>query len=174
MKQASREWNARLTTYLLANGFKQSYSDYVLFVRGSGDGFIVVPVYVNDLAIANKHLEVVEDFKRFLNTQFKVKDHGVLKYFIGLDLTRVAEGFVLSQQKIALDLLAKAGFLGSKPYATLIIAIKLSRKDKSKAVDTECYRKIIGKLLYLSITRPDIAYSVYVLSQFMDSPKEVH
>lgn len=72
----------------MSNGFKQSYSNYVLFTKGSGDDFIVALVYVDDLAIASQRLEVVEEFKQFLNSQFKVKDLGELKYFIGLELAR--------------------------------------------------------------------------------------
>lgn len=93
-----------------------------------------------------------------------MKNLGELKYFIGLGLARSETTLILSQQKFSLDLLVEPRFLGCKPSTTPLISNhKLTHEDQSKDVDAMYYKKIIGKLLYLSITRPDNTYSVHVL-----------
>lgn len=102
-----------------------------------------------------------------------MKDLGKLKYFLGIEVGRGEEGFMLSQRKYALDLIADVGLLGSKPVATPMEQHhKLALDTSGFITNAEKYRRLVGRLIYLSITRPDISYPVHILSQFMKAPRE--
>ena len=113
-------------------------------------------------------------FKDYLSECFHMKDLGKLKYFLGIEVGRGDEGFMLTQRKYALDLIADVGLLGSKPTATPMEQQHKLALDTSPFIrDAEQYRRLIGRLIYLTITRPDISYSVHILSQFMKAPREM-
>src|SRR5262249_33271042 len=112
--------------------------------------------------------------KSFLHTQFHTKDLGVLKYFLGIEVTRSKKGIFISQRKYVLDLLIETGKLGAKPCSTPMLPNLQLSKDGDLFEDPEKYRRLVGKLNYLTVTRPDIAYSVSIVSQFMSSPTVDH
>lgn len=90
-----------------------------------------------------------------------------MKYFLGINITRCKKGIFLSQRKYILDLLAEIGKLGAKRYnASIILNLQLTAEDSKAFVDPEKYRRLVGKLNYLMVTRPYIAYSVSVVIQF--------
>ena len=98
----------------------------------------------------------------------------MLKYFLGVEVTRSKKGIFLSQRKYVLDLLSEIGKLGAKPFSTLMAPNSQLTKDGELFEDPERYRRLVGKLNYLTVTRPDIAYSVSVVSQYMSSPTVDH
>ncbi|KAL4376695.1 hypothetical protein GQ457_02G014510 [Hibiscus cannabinus] len=178
LKQASRQWNERLTDALLTQGFKQSVSDSSLFTKGEGSMFIALVVYVDDIILASPSMFQVTAIKTFLHDTFRIKDLGDLKYFLGLEVARSAAGINLCQRKYTLELLAETGFLESKPASTPIVVTRGSQRlSKTGGVllkDITSYRRLIGKLLYLTNTRPDISFSVQQLSQFLSAPTTTH
>ncbi|RYE24977.1 MAG: transposon Pol polyprotein, partial [Sphingobacteriaceae bacterium] len=112
---------------------------------------------------------------RFLAQQFEVKDLGSLKYFLGMEVARSSKGIAISQRKYVLDLLKETGLLGCKPASTPIDPNhKLSKSDGEDPADKARYQRLVGKLIYLAHTRPDIAYSVSLVSQHMHSPSNDH
>ena len=114
-------------------------------------------------------------FKEYLGRCFHMKDLGKLKYFLGIEVGRGAEGFMIMQRKYTLDLIAEAGLLGAKACGTPMEHQHKLGKDKSPFIQQAGqYRRLVGKLIYLSITRPDISYSVHILAQFMQTPREAH
>ncbi|GJZ56643.1 ribonuclease H-like domain-containing protein [Tanacetum coccineum] len=163
LKQAPRQWNAKLTQTLVEHGFIQSKSDYSLFTKTDGNSFIALLVYVDDIIITGNNVGEIEKFKVYLNTKFKIKDLGKLKYFLGIEVIDTDKGLCLSQRKYCLDLLSDFGLLACKPSATpleqnLTISNEPSYTDPVIDNVTE-YQKLIGKLIYLTHTRPDISYS---------------
>nr|CAD1837598.1 unnamed protein product [Ananas comosus var. bracteatus] len=129
-------------------------------------------VYVDDIVITGNDTAGISSLKLFLQTQFQTKDWGRLKYFLGIEVTRCKRGIFLSQRKYVLDLLAETEKLGAKPCSAPIAPnLQLTANDDELFEDPKRYRRLVGKL---TVTRPDIAYSVSVLSQFMSSPTVTH
>ncbi|KAM6555970.1 hypothetical protein CsatB_002989 [Cannabis sativa] len=175
LKQASRQWFAKFSTALFDEGFSHSATDHSLFIKHFGDHFIFLLVYVDDVILVSNDLQELEALKVRLNARFKLKDLGNLKYFLGLEIARSQKGIFVSQRPYALQLLEDLGHLGCKPMNTPMEAnLKLGQNDKEKLADPTLYRRIIGKLQYLTITRPDISYSVNKLSQFLAVPQASH
>nr|XP_043638237.1 uncharacterized mitochondrial protein AtMg00810-like [Erigeron canadensis] len=134
--------------------------------------------YLSMLIITGNNAHEIEKFKSVLTEKFLIKDLGELKYFLGIEILKDKNGVCLSQRKYCLDLLKDFGLLGCKPMkspleANVVLASKESQNDKLLTNVTE-YQKLIGKLIYLTITRPDIAYSVQCLSQYMHAPLQSH
>ena len=175
LKQASRQWFAKLSSTLLDHGFIQSKSDYSVFTKINKGSILILLVYVDDILITSNNVETVNTFKVFLDAKFKFKDLGTLKYFLGLEVARTEKGISLCQRKFVLELLSDTGLLTCKPAN---VPLDQSAKFRSSigevAPDPSLYRRIIGKLLYMTLTRPDICYSVHKLSQFMSSPQIPH
>jgi hypothetical protein len=175
LKQASRKWYERLTSLLLHEGYKQSSSDYSLFTLQTDSSFTALLVYVDDVILAGTDLSEFTRIKGILDTQFKIKDLGPLKYFLGLEVAQSREGITVSQRKYCLDLLKDSGFLGSKPASTpLDPAVKLHNDAGKLYEDIPTYRRLVGRLLYLTNTRPDISFAVQQLSQFLHKPTMAH
>ncbi|KAJ0920331.1 putative RNA-directed DNA polymerase [Helianthus annuus] len=178
LKQAPRKWNERLTNVLLSLGFVQSKCDHSLFIL-SKDGIpVFLLVYVDDIVVTGNSVDKINQVKHVLNETFKIKDLGVLKYFLGIEVLYDKNTICLSQRKYCLELLSEFGYLGCKPVNTPIkqsylVSSKLD-KDQRLLKNITGFQKLIGKLIYLSLTRPDISYTVQFLSQFMHSPNEMH
>jgi hypothetical protein len=175
LKQASRQWFAKFSTTLIQHGFLQSKLDYSLFTKVQGKVFIALLVYVDDIVLASNDVDSVTQLIVFLNSKFKLKDLGTLKFFLWLEISRTSKGISLSQRKYILEILEDSGLLAAKPSKfPMETNMKLSRSSGVLLADPTSYKRLVGRLLYLTITRPDISYSVKLLSQFMDSPWQPH
>lgn len=189
LKQAPRQWNAKLSKALTDCAFRQSQYDHSLYIRKTDSRVIIILVYVDDILLTGDKLEMIEDTKTALHKAFKIKDLGELKYLLGIEFARSQEGIgiVMHQRKYALELISDTGLSAAKPVATpMEVTTKLTTNEYDEHVkeptdpkdealaDQGAYQRIIGKLMYLTVTRPDIAYSVQTLSQFLQSPKKSH
>ena len=175
LKQASKQWFAKFSTTLLMLGFTQFRADYSLFTKKTSTSFIALLVYVDDILLASDNKQAGDELKVLLDQQFKLKDLGDLKFFLGLEVARVASGISLCQRKYILDLLKEAGMMGCKPAKIPMDPnVKLNMCEGKALQDPSSYRRPIGRLLYLTITRPDITFAMNHLSQFMAYPREPH
>ncbi|XP_016746235.1 uncharacterized mitochondrial protein AtMg00810-like [Gossypium hirsutum] len=152
----------------------QSSCDFSLFVRASTGSFIALLVYVDDIILAGNDLSEFARVKQFLDHAFQIKDLGVLRYFLGLEVARNSTGIHLCQRKYVLDILFDVGFSYCKPVQTPLVT-KVSR-DASPAFlsDGSSYRRLVGRLLYWTSTRPDISFAIQQLSQFLTCPTILH
>jgi Reverse transcriptase (RNA-dependent DNA polymerase) len=136
---------------------------------------ILILVYVDDIIITGNNLEKIKKVKTQLKEKFDIKDLGILKYFLGIKISHSTKGFFISQTKYNLDLLKETGKLGSKPINTPIDGQhKLNTKDEKSLEDVQQFQRLVGKLIYLTVTRPDIAFSVSQISQFMHALRTSH
>jgi len=175
LRQAPRCWFAKLSAALLEYGFQQSSSDHSLFILRRLQVQLVVLVYVDDLLIAGNDSLATQRFKDYLHTCFHMKDLGKLKYFLGVEVARSPIGIFLSKRKYALDIIRETGLLGSRPSSTpLEENHRLALAEGPMLSNPNQYRRLVGRLIYLCFTRPDLTYSVHVLSQFMQQPREKH
>ncbi|CAH9121069.1 unnamed protein product [Cuscuta epithymum] len=174
LRQAPRCWFSKLTGSLKQYGFEQSHADYSLFTLRRGNNILCVLVYVDDIITGNNH-DMIVAFKHHLASSFPIKDLGRLKYFLGLEVARNSTGIFLCQRKYVLDILAETGLTGAKPVGFPMIQNHSLQSDSGPLFsDPERYRRLVGKLIYLTLTRPDISYSVHILSQFMHQPRQAH
>ncbi|CAL1375794.1 unnamed protein product [Linum trigynum] len=175
LKQASRQWFAKLTASLLKNGFSQAASDYSMFTKRVQGRMLVVLVYVDDILIAGSSLGDVEQVKIYLGREFKVKDLGELKFFLGLEVYRDHRGIFVNQRKYCVDLLDDVGYMEAKDCVSPVdYKVKLSAKQGEPLPNPEVYKRLIGRLHYLTITRPDLTYAVQQLCQFQKDPYSEH
>jgi hypothetical protein len=160
---------------LIKEGYTQSTSDYSLFTLTRDNNFTALLVYVDDIILAGNSMAEFDRVKVVLDVAFKIKNLGQLKYFLGLEVAHSKQGITISQRKYCLDMLKDSGFLGSKPASTpLDTSIKLHSAAGTPYSDISSYRRLVGRLLYLNTTRPDIAFATQQLSQFMHAPTTVH
>ena len=115
LRQAPRCWFAKLAGALKRYGFSQSYSDYSLFTLSRDNIHLSILVYVDDLIISGNDSSAISDFKKYLRDCFHMKDLGLLKYFLGIEVARSNEGIFLCQRKYALDIITETGLLGARP-----------------------------------------------------------
>ncbi|CAM8953513.1 unnamed protein product [Rhodiola kirilowii] len=175
LKQASRQWFAKFSNSLVEFGFKPSLNDYSLFTLTKGSDFLILLVYVDDVIITGTSDTLIAAFKQYIHDQFRIKDLGHLKYFLGLEVARSTDGIFLNQRKYTLELLEEHHLTDCKPAKTpMKTKHSLSLSTAPLLADSLHYRRLIGKLIYLTITRPDLAYPVHILSQFMQHPTEEH
>ncbi|XP_022869604.1 uncharacterized protein LOC111389002 [Olea europaea var. sylvestris] len=154
-------------------GFHQSNSDHTLFLKHRRGKTTALIVYVDDMIIIGDDSEEISCLQKQLAAEFEMKNLGGLKYFLGIEVARSKGGIFLSQRKYVLDLLSEVGLLECKPADIPIIQNhKLGEYSNQVPIDKGRYQRLVGKLIYLSHTRPDIAYAVSVVSQFMHCPSE--
>ncbi|KAG7564441.1 Ribonuclease H-like superfamily [Arabidopsis suecica] len=173
LKQAPRCWFAKLADSLLKCGFFQTRPDYSLFVYNKHGISLRILVYVDDLIISGNSPSAIQEFKDYLSTCFYIKDLGLLKYFLGLEVARSPAEIYLCQRKYASDIVTEVGLLGCKLAGSpLDQNQRLALATGPVLEDPSRYRCLVGRLIYLAAIRPDLAYAVHLLSQFMQSPKE--
>lgn len=141
-------------------------------MKGTNKTFILA--YVDDLLITRNNLKEIIQLKKDLTNFFNIKDLGKLKYFLGIEFTTTKQGLLLSQRKYATEILEQTNYLHAKPrnyalYTPSRSTHKQNEEEKLLEDPTE-YRRIVGKLVYLTVTRPDIMYAVNTLSQQMAKP----
>lgn len=174
LKQSPRAWHAKLSSTLEDFGFTRSSADSSLYVQTGQTEKLMVLIYVDDLIITGSNADSITALKKKLQGKFPVKDLGPLKYFLGIEVATSRKGLFLNQRKYTIDLLRDSNMLNSKPANTPFDS-KLQLDKLGDPLDSpNYYQKLVGKLIYLTITRPDISFAVSLVSQYMHAPTVVH
>ena len=175
LKQAPRAWSDKIGEYLVNIGFYVSNADHSLYVRKGDAGLVIIVIYVDDLIITSDSDSGIAEVQGLLKKKFEMKDLGELRYFLGLEVIRCDDGIWLSQRQYGLDMLSKYGMTACKPLSVpLEQNVKLSADIGDEIEDPTMFRRIVGSLIYMTITRSDLSYAVGLISQFMQMPRKPH
>eukprot|EP00261_Vitis_vinifera_P039164 XP_019080407.1 PREDICTED: uncharacterized protein LOC109123862 [Vitis vinifera] len=175
LKQAPRAWFEKLHRALLSFGFVSAKSDQSLFLRFTPNHITYVLVYVDDILVIGSDTAAITSLIAQLNSEFSLKDLGEVHYFLGIQVSHTNNGLHLSQTKYIRDLLQKTKMVHCKPARTpLPTGLKLRVGDGDPVEDLHGYRSTVGALQYVTITRPELSFSVNKVCQFMQNPTEEH
>ena len=174
LKQSPRTWFGKFSQAVEEFSMQKSKSYHFVFYRNSNSGIIILVAYVDDIFITGSDSKGISSLKSFLQSQFHTKDLGMLKYFLGIKVMQSKHEIFFSQRKYVFDLLFATGKLGVKPYnSSMVPDVHLTREGETFE-DPKRYRKLVGKLNYLTVTCPNIVHSISVVSQYMSSPTVDH
>ena len=175
LKQAPRAWFERFAFHLLHLGFTASVADSSLFIFCSDRTIIYLFLYVDDIIVTGNDSSQIASLIAALGTVFELKDLGDLHYFLGIQITPIPHGLLLSQTKYASDILHRFHMENAKPTKTPCCpSTRLVPSEGVPLSDPTEYRSMVGALQYLTFTRPDLAFSVHQLCQFMSHPTSTH
>jgi hypothetical protein len=175
LKQAPRAWFAKFSATVSRLGYSINSYDSTLFIRYTNRGTILLLLYVDDMIITRDDIIGIQELKQFLSQHFEMKDLGPLSYFLGLEISLSFDGYYLTQAKYISDLLSQANLTDSKIVDTPTkLDTPLTLDDGEPLRDFTLYRHLVGSLVYLTVTRPNISYAVHQVSQFMAAPRSTH
>ncbi|GJV80632.1 putative ribonuclease H-like domain-containing protein [Tanacetum coccineum] len=174
-KEASRAWYETLSTYLLDNGFYRGQIDKTLFIRRHKDDILLVQVYVDDIIFGSTKKEMSIEFEKLMHDKFQMSSMGELSFFLGLQVKQKSDGIFISQDKYVAEILKKFDFASVKTASTPMETNKpLIKDEEAENVDVHLYRSMIGSLMYLTASRPDIMFVVCACARFQVTPKISH
>ena len=175
LKQAPRAWYEILSKFILKKGFKMGKIDTTLFIKTKEKDMLLVQIYVDDdIIFGATNVSLCQEFSKCMHSEFEMSMMGELNFFLGLQMKQLKEGTFINQAKYIRDLLKRSNMEEAKTMETpMSSSIKLDKDEKGKSIDSTMYRGIIGSLLYLIASRPDIMYSVCLFARFQSCPKEL-
>jgi hypothetical protein len=175
LKQAPRAWYECLRDFLITNVFKVRKADPTLFTKTVAKDLLVCQIYVDDIIFGSTKKSTCEEFSRIMIQKFEMSMIGELKYFLGFQIKQLQDGTFISQTKYIQGILKKFGMKDGKPIKTPMETNgHLDLNTGGKSVDQKVYRSMIGSLLYLCASRPDIMLFVCMCARFQADPKEVN
>ncbi|GJS35358.1 retrovirus-related pol polyprotein from transposon TNT 1-94 [Tanacetum coccineum] len=175
LKQAPRVWYDMLSSFLISNDFSKGSVDPTLFIRREGKELLLVQIYVDDIIFAASTPELCDLFAKIMCSKFKMSMMGKISFFLGLQISQSPRGIFINQSKYALESLKKYGFESCDPVDTpMVEKSKLDEDKEGKAVDPSHYHGMIGTLLYLTASRPDLQFAICMCARYQARPTEKH
>ncbi|GJT75944.1 putative ribonuclease H-like domain-containing protein [Tanacetum coccineum] len=175
LHQAPRAWYETLSSFLMENGFRRGTIDKTLFIKKKKSDIMLVQVYVDDIIFGSTKQSMCTEFEDCMHKRFQMSSMGELTFFLGLQVKQLPEGIFISQDKYVADILKKFDFLSIRTATTPIESNKPLVKDEDGVdVDVHVYRSMIGSLMYLTASRPDIMFAVCACARFQVTPKASH
>jgi transposase InsO family protein len=161
LKQAPRAWYSRLDKYLQQAGFRKGSADNNLYIKVSQGNILLIEVYVDDIIFGSDDDRLSQKFAKDMQNEFEMSLLGELSFFLGLQIRQSNQGIFISQTKYIREMLKRFGMEDCKPVITpMQTSCKLSKDDDSKSTDQRQYRSMIGSLLYVTTSRPDVMQAV--------------
>ncbi|KAJ9556363.1 hypothetical protein OSB04_010977 [Centaurea solstitialis] len=175
LKQAPRAWYDTLSTFLLSKGFVRGKIDSTLFLKKYPKHILLVQIYVDDIIFGSTNPKLCEKFELLMKSEYKMSMMGELTFFLGLQIKQSEKGIFINQGKYVQEMLKKFDLTSCTPMKTpMAPPLSLDKDSKGKPVDVTLYRGMIGSLLYLTASRPDIMYSTCLCARYQAEPKESH
>ncbi|GJY15515.1 retrovirus-related pol polyprotein from transposon TNT 1-94 [Tanacetum coccineum] len=174
LKQAPKAWYDRLKAFLSKHEYK-GMVDNTLFTKKKSSNLIIVQIYVDDIIFGSTCQDMCDEFAKIMHDEFEMSMMGELNFFLGLQIKQMEDGIFFNQSKYIKEMLKKFGLEDSKPMKTPMSSdTKLTKDEECESVDSTKYRGMIGSLLYLTASRPDIMFSVCLCARFQEAPKTSH
>ncbi|GJW23608.1 putative ribonuclease H-like domain-containing protein [Tanacetum coccineum] len=174
LHQAPRAWYETLSTYLLDNGFQRRKIDKTLFIKRGKDDILLVQVYVDDIIFGSTKKSLCTEFEKMMHKKFQMSSIGKLTFFLGLQVKQKKDVIFISQYKYVTEIFKKFGFTDVKTTSTPIETQKPLLDEDGKEVDVHLYRSMIGSLMYLTSSRPNIMFAVCAYARYQVNPKVSH
>ncbi|CAL1391443.1 unnamed protein product [Linum trigynum] len=175
LKQAPRAWYSRIETYLIKKGFERSCYEHTLFIKRAGEDILIVSIYVDDLLYTSSSNGLITEFKEAMQAEFEMTDLGRMRYFLGVEVTQSQAGIFICQQKYAREVLERFNLQHcSHAHNPIVPGVKLTKAGDGVLVNSTDYKRLVGSLLYITATRPDLMFVVCLLSRFMEMPTRQH
>ncbi|GKB20054.1 retrovirus-related pol polyprotein from transposon TNT 1-94 [Tanacetum coccineum] len=175
LKQAPRVWYDLLSSFLISQRFSKGTVDPTLFISRKGKDILLVQIYVDDIIFASTTTELCGQFSEIICSKFKMSMMGKISFFLGLQILQSPKGIFLNQSKYALESLKKYRMESCDPVDTSMVKkSKLDEDTQGKAVDPTHYRGMVGTLMYLTFSRPDLVYDVCMCARYQARPTEKH
>ncbi|GKB11372.1 retrovirus-related pol polyprotein from transposon TNT 1-94 [Tanacetum coccineum] len=175
LKQAPKAWYDRLKAFLIKHEYKIGMVDNTLFTKKRSSNLIIVQIYVDDIIFGSTCQDMCDEFAKIMHDEFEMSMMGELNFFLGLQIKQMEDGIFFNQSKYIKEMLKKFGLEESKPMKTPMSSdTKLTKDKECESVDSTKYRGMIGSLLYLMASRPDIMFSVCLCARFQEAPKTSH
>nr|GEV83026.1 retrovirus-related Pol polyprotein from transposon TNT 1-94 [Tanacetum cinerariifolium] len=175
LKQAPRAWYDKLSKFLISTGFTKGMVDPTLFTRKIGKHILLVQIYVDDIIFASTNPKSCQLFAHEMNLTFQMSMIGQMSFFLGLQVWQNPRGIFINQSKFSLEILKKYGFNNSTPIDTpMAERPKLDEDRGGKLIDPTRFREMVGSLMYLSASRPDIVFAVYMCARYQAKPTDKH
>ncbi|GJT17155.1 retrovirus-related pol polyprotein from transposon TNT 1-94 [Tanacetum coccineum] len=175
LKQAPKAWYDRLKAFIIKHKYKMAMVDNTLFTKKKGSNLIIIQIYVDDIIFGSTCQDMCDEFAKIMHDEFEMSMMGELNFFLGLQIKQMEDGIFFNQSKYIKEILKKYGLEESKSMKTPMSSDTKLMKDKEcESVDSTKYRGMIGSLLYLTASRPDIIFSVCLCARFQEAPKTSH
>nr|KAJ0190081.1 hypothetical protein LSAT_V11C800430260 [Lactuca sativa] len=175
LKQAPRAWYETLTSYLLENRYRRGAIDNTLFIKNKGSDMVLVQIYVDDIIFGSPNETLSKEFAEIMSQRFEMSMMGKMTFFLGLEVQQQKTGISICQSKYISDLLVKYSLSDCKPASTPVSKTDMLHADPTGTnVNHSLYRGMIGSLLYLTASRPDIMFGTILCARFQANPKESH
>ncbi|GJU79747.1 retrovirus-related pol polyprotein from transposon TNT 1-94 [Tanacetum coccineum] len=175
LKQAPHAWYDMLSSFLISQLFSKGVVDPTLFTRKAGNDLLLVQIYVDDIIFASANTALCNDFANLMTTKFKMSMMGQMSFFLGLQISQSPRGVFLNQSKYASENIKKYGLLTSDSVDTSMVEKnKLDEDLQGTPVDATLYLGMIGSLMYLTSSRPDLIYAVCLCARYQAKPIEKH
>ena len=176
LKQAPRAWFSRIEAHFFNEGFERCHSEHTLFTKTGREGkILIVSLYVDDLIFTGNDELMFLEFKNSMVREFDMTDLGKMKYFLGVEVLQGPNGIHISQRKYALEVLKKFGIEDCNlVHNPIIPSFKILKDERGVQVDETYFKQVVGSLIYLTATRPDLMFTVSLVSRYMGKPTELH
>ena len=175
LKQAPRAWYDELSSFLLKNNFTTGTVDKTLFTKKHKDDILIVQIYVDDIIFGSTNPNLSKQFENLMKSKFEMSMMGELKFFLGLQVHQSPSGIFINQAKYTIEILKKHGMEDCDSVGTpMVTSPKIGADLFGKPIDPKKYRSMIGSLMYLTASRPDIQFAVCLLARFQAKPTELH
>jgi len=174
LKQAPRAWYNELSKFLVSNGFHKGSIDPTLFIKRYGEDILIVQIYVDDIIFGSTNPKYSKEFELLMKNRFEMSSMGELKFFLGLQVHQTPKGIFINQAKYALEILKKHGMTACTSIGTPAGIKKLDNDPYGIPIDQTKYRSMVGSLMYLTASRPDLMHATCYCARYQARPTEKH